>query len=39
VASKFGFTMSEQERAVVKRADLVMLATEVRDLVPAVLTS
>lgn len=35
VAKKFGFTMSEQERAVVKRADLVMLATEVRDLVPA----
>jgi hypothetical protein len=35
VASKFGFDMSREARALVKRADLVLLATEVRDLVPA----
>jgi hypothetical protein len=35
VAAKYGFTMREQEREIVKRADLTLLATEVRDLVPA----
>lgn len=35
VAARFGFAMTEQERGLVKRADLVLLATEVRDLVPA----
>jgi hypothetical protein len=35
VARRFGFDMSMDARDDVKRADLVLLATEVRDLVPA----
>lgn len=34
VSVKYGFTMHPDERELVKKADLVMLATEVRDLTP-----